>query len=530
MTGEMDSHNKEKHVNAKIGSEAQYFRLIAENLTDMIALVDTTGRRLYCTPNYRFLDDPARLHGTDSFEAIHPEDVERIKSIFFDTVRTGNGQATQYRLVLKDGSIRHIHSQGIAIRSAGGIVEKVLIVSRDISDTLSADNKRKTLELQLVQADKLGALGQMVSGVAHELNNPLTGIMGYCQLLLRDEDIQENSRYREDITTIFNEAERCQKIVRNLTAFARKHKPEKIFLGINGLLEDSLNLQEYQLRLHNVAVVKDLDATLPQTMADRHQLQQVLINLLANAQDAMSGQKDNKQLLIRTMRTGDFIRIEIADSGPGISPVHLSKIFEPFFTTKDPGKGTGLGLSISFGIISEHGGKIWAENMPDGGALFCLELPIVQEPAIRKTRVKNAEARALNGQRVLIIDDEESIINLSVRTLKYLNLFPDTARDPVVAKKKIEAGSYDAVLCDYRLPGQTGLELFKWAVALRPELEKRWIFVTGSSGSDELHETGRPVLQKPFTLEALQERLCDVFGGQSGGSKRPRAPRSKGFI
>ncbi len=523
MSAETDEHNKEKHAIRDIVGEAQYFRLIAENLTDMIALVDTTGHRLYCTPNYSFLGDPARLRGTDSFESIHPEDVERIKKVFFDTVRTGNGQTTQYRLVLKDGSVRHIHSQGIAIKSPEGKVEKVLIVSRDITEMLSAENKRKALELQLVQADKLGALGHMVSGVAHELNNPLTGIMGYCQLLLREDAIQGNSRHREDITTIFHEAERCQKIVRNLTAFARKHKPEKTFLGINGLLEDSLNLQEYQLRLHNITVLRQFDGALPQTMADRHQLQQVIINLMANAQDAMSGQKEDKKLLVKTMRAGDRIRLEIADSGPGISQANLAKIFEPFFTTKDPGKGTGLGLSISFGIIAEHGGRIWAENTPEGGARFCLELPVVPEPADEKSGGEKTAGHPLGGQRVLIIDDEESIINLSVRTLKYLNLSPDTARDPVIARKKIEAGSYDAVLCDYRLPSQTGLELFKWAVALRPELEKRWIFVTGSSGSDELTDTGRPVLQKPFTLEALQERLCEVIGGRSGAPKPSRA-------
>jgi two-component system NtrC family sensor kinase len=499
--------------NAAVGAAVpdQYFRLIAENLTDMVALVDTTGRRLYCTPNYSFLGDPAKLQGTNSFEAVHPEDAERIKGIFFDTVRTGNGQSTQYRLVLKDGSVRHIQSQGIAIKSPEGKVEKVLIVSRDVTETLNAANKQKALELQLVQADKLNALGQIVSGVAHELNNPLTGIMGYCQLLLRDNDIQDNTRHREDVTTIFHEAERCQKIVRNLTTFARQHKPEKTFLGINGLLEDSLNLQEYHLRLHNIAVVKELDGTLPRTMADRHQLQQVFINLVGNAQDAMSGQKEEKRLLIRTLRTGDLIRVEISDSGPGIPRKNLTTIFEPFFTTKDPGKGTGLGLSISFGIISEHGGKIWAENMPERGARFCLELPIVAEPAVQEGKGGRAGCPPLKSQRVLIIDDEESIIDLSVRTLRLLGLSPDTARDPVAAKKKLEAGTYDAVFCDYRLPGLSGLELYKWAVALRPGLEKRWVFVTGSSGGEDLYATGRPVLQKPFTLEALQEMLCAVL-------------------
>lgn len=493
------------------GEADKYFRLIAENLTDMIALVDTTGRRLYCTPNYRFLGDPEKLSGTNSFEDIHPEDRERIKSIFFDTVRTGRGQNTQYRLTLKAGGIRHIQSQGIAVKSADGKVEKVIIVSRDITEARDAAEKQKALEQQLFQADKLNSLGKTISGVAHELNNPLTGIMGFCQLLLRDESIQENSRHREDINTIFQEAERCQKIVRNLTTFARKHKPEKTFIGINGLLEDSLRLQEYQLGLQNISVTKELEENLPKTMADFHQLQQVFINLIGNAQDAMAQQSGKKSLSVKTKKIGGFLRVEITDSGPGIPAECLANIFEPFFTTKEPGKGTGLGLSISFGIIAGHGGRIWADNITGGGARFSVELPIVEAPALEDKGSTGAGTPPLKGQRVLIIDDEQCVMDVTVRILRLINLYPDTARDPETARKKLEAGTYDAILCDYRLPGQNGHELFKWAIGLKPELEKRWIFLTGSSGGEELERTGRPVLAKPFSFEALQETLGTVL-------------------
>jgi len=505
--------NHNKHITGGKGIEEtdRYFRLIAENLTDMIALVDITGHRLYCTPNYSFLDDPTKLPGTNSFDEIHPEDKERIKSIFFDTVRTGQGQATQYRLLLKDGTIRHIQSHGIAIRAKGGKVEKLLIVSRDITEIRAATERQNALELQLSQAEKLSALGKTISGVAHELNNPLTGIMGFCQLLLRDETIQDNSRQREDITTIFHEAERCQKIVRNLTTFARKHKPEKTFLGINGLLEDSLSLQDYQMCNHNINITKELEENLPKTMADRHQLQQVFINLIVNAQDAMGSQPDNKTLSVKTKKMGNFIRVEIADSGPGISDENLTSIFEPFFTTKGIGKGTGLGLSLSFGIVSEHGGRIWAENIPGRGARFCVELPIIENLMSPGTNKGKSENISLKGQRVLIIDDEEQIINLIVRTCRLLNLSSDTARDPIIARRKLETGTYDVVLCDYRLPGQNGIELHNWAVKLRPTLKDIWVFMTGSSESEELLGTGCPVLLKPFSLELFQETLTAVL-------------------
>lgn len=493
------------------GEADKHFRLIAENLTDMISLVDTEGRRLYCTPNYSFLGDPETMIGSDSFTNVHPDDKERIRNIFFETVRTGLGQNTRYRLVLKDGSVRHIQSQGIAVKAPDGRVEKVIVVSRDITEAMDAAEKQKVLESQLFQADKLNSLGKTISGVAHELNNPLTGIMGFCQLLLRDEAIQENSRHREDIETIFREAERCQKIVRNLTTFARKHKPEKTFVGLNGLIEDCLRLQEHQLNLHNVAVTRELDKTLPKTMADFHQLQQVFMNLIANAQDAMGQQSGQKLLSIKTRRIGGFIRVELADNGPGIPAECIENIFEPFFTTKEPGKGTGLGLSISFGIMAGHNGRIWAENIPGGGARFSMELPLVGEPAADEKKAAGAAPRPLKGQRVLIIDDEQCVMDVTVRILRLLNLSPDTARDAETGRKKLETGSYDAVLCDYRLPGQNGLDLFKWAITLKPELEKRWIFISGSSGGEELEKSGRPVLAKPYSFEALQETLGAVL-------------------
>ena len=215
-------------------------------------------------------------------------------------------------------------------------------------------------------------------------------------------------------------------------------------------------------------------------------------------------------MVIKTRKIGGFIRFEITDSGPGIPSEYLGNIFEPFFTTKEPGKGTGLGLSIAFGIIAGHGGRIRAENMPGGGARFCVDLPIV-EAARENKKSAGDELPLFSGQRVLIIDDEQCVMDVTVRILRLLNLSPDTARDSQTARKKLEAETYDAVLCDYRLPGQNGLELFKWAIGLKPELERIWIFISGSSGGEELAVTGRPVLAKPYSFEELQEALGAVL-------------------
>jgi CheY-like chemotaxis protein len=261
----------------------------------------------------------------------------------------------------------------------------------------------------------------------------------------------------------------------------------------------------------NINIIKELDKNLPKTMADRHQLQQVFINLIVNAQDALKSQKGNKTLSVKTKKIDNFIRIEITDSGPGIPSENLTRIFEPFFTTKDIGKGTGLGLSLSFGIVSEHGGRIWAENISGGGARFCMELPIIEDRIPPNGNKEKTESIFLKGQRVLIIDDEEQILKLIVRTCNLLNISSDTARDPGIARKKLETGIYDGILCDYRLPEQNGIELHNWAVKLRPALKNIWIFMTGSSESDDLLKTGCPVLKKPFSLETFQETLSTVL-------------------
>lgn len=489
------------------GDAGQYFKLIAENLTDMVAILDTQGKRLYCTPNYRLLGKPEELAGSDSFLDIHPEDRAAVERIFRQTVATGLGQPADYRMLLPGGGVRHIRSHGTAIRSAAGVIERVLVVSRDVTEEREAEEKQRALELQLLQAEKLNSLGKTISGVAHELNNPLTGIMGYCQLLLRDDSIQENSRHREDINSIFREAERCQKIVRGLTAFARKHKPEKTHLGLNGLLTDCLKLQEPALKVSSVAAALDLDQELPKTMADFHQLEQVFVNLILNARDAMEDQKREKKLLVSTRLRDGRILVRVEDNGPGIPAGLQDSIFEPFFTTKEPGKGTGLGLSISFGIISEHGGRIWAENAPDGGARFCVELPVTAPAGSGAAPAEEPQKKPVRGRRLLIIDDEQCVMDVCVRIARILNLSPDTARDAATAKRKLASFDYDAVLCDYRLPEMTGLELYDWALRQKPGVAERWAFITGSNSGADLASAGRPVLAKPFTIESFEETV-----------------------
>ncbi|MBI5209280.1 MAG: PAS domain S-box protein [Elusimicrobia bacterium] len=491
-------------------TERDLFRLIAENLTDMVAVLDLKGKRLYCSPSYRLVGDPAKLRGTISFNDIAEEHREKVKKLFFESIQTGLGRNTEYRLRVADGSSRDIESHGIVVKDASGKPVNVIIVSRDVTERNALQRQDAALKEQLQQSDKLNSLGMSLSGVAHELNNPLTSVMGFCQLLLADEGIQGNTRYREDLETIFKEAQRCQKIVKNISTFARQHKPEKAFIGINGVLHDILRVAEHQLRTRDITLELALADDLPKTMADYHQLQQVLVNLINNAQDAMDDRQGVRTLTLRTWSEADAIRIAVEDIGPGIRPEHLSRIFEPFFTTKQIGKGTGLGLAISFGIVAEHGGRIWAENRREGGARFVVELPILDAPGAPADAASPAGHPAVPvapGTRVLVIDDEQTILDLIVRMLRNMKLVPDVARNADMAKKKLSGSSYGAVICDYRLPGMSGFDIFEWVRTAKPELVSRWIFLTGSINPVELETTGKPILRKPFEFSVFESAV-----------------------
>ena len=383
----------------------------------------------------------------------------------------------------------------------------------------TAKNEITQFKERLSMAEKLTIIGQVMAGVAHELNNPLTGIMGYSQLLLRDDAVQDNPPLRDNLERIFKESQRCQKIVKDLSTFARRHKPEKSYVGVNGLIEDCLRLEAYQFVTRNIQYGKELDPNLPKTMADYHQLQQVIMNLLINAQQAMTDAHGKGNLTVRTKTRGDKIRVEIEDDGPGIHPDNVAKIFEPFFTTKPVGQGTGLGLSLSYGIVKEHGGEIWAENASGKGALFVMELPVVEDTAGVVPAPPPKIVEVPGGKRILVIDDEPVVQDFLFRLIKKLGHRPDIAIDGVSGFDKLKKNDYDVILCDLRIPGQNGLQLFDWVTEHKPQFVARWVFITGSIGEEhqgKMREKGRPIIQKPFRIEDIENLLKQMLTASSG--------------
>jgi two-component system NtrC family sensor kinase len=214
-------------------------------------------------------------------------------------------------------------------------------------------------------------VGQLISGVAHELNNPLTAILGYSQLLTSSGQLGPLGIEYSD--KLYKQAQRTHRIVQNLLSFARQHKPERMPVQLNQILEDTLALRDYDLRVSNVRIHLEFAEDLPLTAADPHQLQQVFLNMVNNAVDAILEKSTEGDLWVKTGRNGDHLFVEFVDSGPGVQDA--SRVFDPFYTTKPVGKGTGLGLSICYGIVTEHGGTIRVRNMPTRGASFTIELP-----------------------------------------------------------------------------------------------------------------------------------------------------------
>jgi two-component system NtrC family sensor kinase len=387
-------------------------------------------------------------------------------------------------------------------------------VAKDISN-------EKLLQQQLIQSEKLSAIGELIAGVAHELNNPLTGVMGYSQLLQLRKDLDD--RAKESLLKINNLALRCQKIVQNLLSFARKQKPERTLSDINEILEKTVELRSYELQVNNIELIWERDAGLPKTIVDVHQLQQVFLNVITNAEQAMLEAHGKGKLLIRTSvdRSNQRILVAITDDGPGISEANRKKIFDPFFTTKEVGKGTGLGLSLSYGIIQEHGGNIYVQSRTGKGATFTIELPVLAK--LPEEIAATPEVIPLGLQfenlirdkRILVVDDERYILDFFVEIFQSIPRYVDTANNGRAAMEKIRVKSYDLVITDFKMPLMSGRELFGWIKEHRPDLLNRVIFVTGDTFSDDtrsfLENNHNRFLTKPFKIDEVKEVIQETL-------------------
>ena len=485
---------------ALLRSELRY-RQLFEAASDAILTIDSLGR--FTTVN----GAAERISGYTHAELIGKFfgpllAIEAMPRALLEFRRALSGAAGQFETVMlhKGGERRHL-TVNYACPERG---REVICLIRDAT-------AEKQLQEQLIQAEKMGAIGQLVSGVAHELNNPLASISAFAQLLLADTRLAEDQRHSAGV--VRTEAARASRIVSNLLTFARQHRAEKVAADINDVVQSTLDLRRYELNVRGIQVVCDLVEQPPVTMADVHQLQQVILNLVTNAEQAMEEvDRPRHQLTIRTRRVGTFVRIEVEDTGCGIPAHALNQIFNPFFTTKPVGKGTGLGLSISLGIASQHGGRMWGENLP-AGARFTVELPLVRCERPTLTLVApRPPAVAAASLRLLVADDEDALRTALDRFLSSAGHSVVTVGSGSEAIWRAEGDEqFDAVLLDLRMPDVSGQEVFERWRDERPELSERVIFITGDTVSVELQtflrRTGRPYIAKPFEFSAVLNAL-----------------------
>jgi len=387
--------------------------------------------------------------------------------------------------------------------------QSVVVLVEDVTD-------QRVMETQLIQSEKLAAVGQLVSGVAHELNNPLTSIAGLSEFLLEQKEISKKDRGH--LKVIHEQAERAGRIVRNLLTFARKEPAERSPVDLNDVIQRTLQLMEYDLKIADVEVHRDLRPALPHVLGDLHSLQQVALNLLTNAAQAVA---ENRPGLPRSITVStwsdDLVHLRVADTGPGINDVVAQNVFTPFFTTKEPGKGTGLGLSITYTIVENHGGRITVERPSTGGAAFRVDLPPVPADASAPAPRIRPPAPALpHAKRTVLLVDDDLAVRRMVKALFGRDGHEvEVAHNPQHALELAQRGGFDLIIVDARAATRGGGKLFvEELVARLPALRDRTIVATGDVGvatEETLTRLGLRYVRKPFNLRDLRDEAARLW-------------------
>jgi PAS domain S-box-containing protein len=457
------------------------------------------------------------LIGTNYREYTREEYIKTLSEAYSHAYQTGKPVLNlQYEVIRKDGSRGFIETSTFVMSNEKGITTGFRGISRDITERKKVEEERRRLELQAHVTSRLASLGEMAAGVAHEINNPLTGITGYSQLIMERKDIPADAR--SDLVTIHQSARRVADIVQRLLTFSRHAKPERKCVDINKLIESTLALRTYHLRVNNIEVVTQLAPDLLETVVDPGQIQQVLLNLIVNAETEMKLAHGRGKLTITTENSDNIIKICVTDDGPGIAPDIMDKIFDPFFTTREIGQGTGLGLSLCYGIISEHNGKIYAESKLGKGATFIVELPVVTEAEKPKPAEPIVEQpKSLDKARIMVVDDEDVIRDFMKRVLTDEGYEVDALDNAADALNKVEDQRYDLILLDIKMPGTSGMELYRQIQEKSKLLAPRVAFITGDTLSEDtkrfLSRTEVPHISKPFDAEQLRREVRVVLNG-----------------
>jgi two-component system NtrC family sensor kinase len=436
--------------------------------------------------------------------------VENSRAVMNEAIRKGMTLSGLFGTIIKgDGSRRIIGVSVSPLRDATGNIGGIRGITRDITD-------RMKMEQQLLMAGKLASIGELAAGVAHEINNPLTAIMGYAQLLATRDDIPEHIKL--DLDKIFNQSQRAARIVQNLLTFARSYALEKKIIDINELILKSLELRSYEHKVGNIEIVIDLQPGLPGISADENQIQQVILNIIINAEQAITSKKRGGKVKVTTGLDDSMVKIIVADDGPGIPKEMLERLFDPFFTTKEVGQGTGLGLSVCHGIVTKHGGRIYADSVEGQGAVFIVELPASRGSMSKDQglpiKLGEGSQKIEVSKKILVVDDEMVIRDILIRILSEKGYDIESAASGTEGLEKIVNSKYDVYLLDIKMPGVDGRDMYEAISEKFPQLINRVIFITGDtitrSTLDFLETTGRKYLSKPLDFSKLINTIEEV--------------------
>ena len=481
---------------------------VIEDMADGVIVLDMQRRILD-------LNQAAQqLTGHTVFEAFG-KPVEQIWPDWTEHMNlSDNATEVTKEVTLGKGNRQHAYDVRISpVTSLGGNLVGQVIVLHDITKRKKAEKERMELEKKAQLASHLASVGEMASGIAHEINNPLTGVIGYSQLLMQD-DIPED--IKKDIRLIHDGAQRAAGIIKGMLTFARQHKPERNYVDINDLIASTLDLRAYSLRTNSIEVTTYFDPELPVTVADGNQLQQVFLNLIVNAETEMKLAHGRGNLSIKTEAIDDIIKISVKDDGPGIPRKNMAKLFDPFFTTKKVGQGTGLGLSVCHGIIAEHEGRIYAESKLHRGATFIVELPVVtrlEQPEL--TEPEDEEYQQVTKARILIVDDDPTILDFLNHVLTGEGYEIETVDNADDALEKVKSKRYNLILLDVKMPGMSGIDFYKHLLKIARSFARRVVFITGDvigvDTQDFLSEVKVPCIAKPFDVEQLKKEITRIL-------------------
>ena len=509
LQGTMVDITKRKQVEKQLQREQGFVGRLIANCPDIIAVVNREGRFTYVSDQVQNIlgRSPQEYIGDIFTGHMHPDDGARVLEIF-QRVISGEETGVEFELRMrhKDGKWRILLARTGALYDEDGTISSIITSARDVTEARQA-------EQQLAQNEKYTAIGHMMTGAAHELNNPLTAILGVSDLL---RERATDDATRRHVNLILQQARRAATIVQNLLAFSRPASQVRVKVSLSEIVHGALQSEKAALTQKNIAVKFTSADDLPAVEGDRKQLTQVFLNIIANAEQSISPARDHGMLEVSLMRDGSNVRVTFSDDGTGVSSEIMGKIFDPFFTTKRPGGGSGLGLTICLAVVKEHGGTIEVQSTPGTGATVHVLLPTTAEPfsaeAVTKSVAAPTGPKMLDGRTVLIVDDEESIREIVQDGLLAYGMKVHAAGSSEEALSYLATNACEIVLCDFNLPGMNGEQLFEQVQIQRGNSAPRFVFMTGelvdSSVSARHQKKGARVLQKPFQISALAALLA----------------------